>query len=155
MSSVPPYTPPGGGAPPPYDPKNQWRAYREQQKAYWNTYREQQKAQWRAQRDAWKASMGVSYVPHSPSIVGPLILIGIGILAMLMLTGHIDSGQFWDWYGRWWPLLLIGAGLAMLGEWALDIRRKTPVHRRGRGLRAPCDRECARRARPGCGAGLP
>ena len=30
MSSTPPYTPPGGGAPPPYDPKVQWRAYREQ-----------------------------------------------------------------------------------------------------------------------------
>ena len=43
----PPNTPPGGGAPPPYppyDPKTQWRVYREQQKAAW-----------RAQRDAWKA----------------------------------------------------------------------------------------------------
>ena len=47
MSSVPPFTPPGGGAPPPYppyDPKTQWRVYREQQKAAW-----------RAQREAWKA----------------------------------------------------------------------------------------------------
>ena len=35
MSSVPPNTPPGGGPPPyaPYDPKTQWRVYREQQKA--------------------------------------------------------------------------------------------------------------------------
>ena len=45
MSSVPPNMPPGGGpAPSPYDPKTQWRVYREQQKAAW-----------RAQRDAWKA----------------------------------------------------------------------------------------------------
>ncbi len=43
MSSMPPFTPPGG-TPPPYDPRMQWRIYREQQKAAW-----------RAQRDAWKA----------------------------------------------------------------------------------------------------
>ena len=38
MSSVPPNTPPGGGPPPPYppyDPKTQWRVYREQQRAAW------------------------------------------------------------------------------------------------------------------------
>ena len=33
MSSVPPNMPPGGGPPPPYDPKMQWRVYREQQRA--------------------------------------------------------------------------------------------------------------------------
>ena len=34
----------GRRTPPPYDPKMQWRVYREQQRAAW-----------RAQRDAWRA----------------------------------------------------------------------------------------------------
>jgi DUF4097 and DUF4098 domain-containing protein YvlB len=64
-----------------------------------------------------------------PSLVGPVILVCVGVVALLVVTGHIDSGAFWTWYGQWWPLLLIGAGLALLAEWALDMRRKTPVRR--------------------------
>lgn len=130
MSSVPPSTPPGGGAPPPYppyDPKTQWRAYREQQRAAWRAQRDA----WRAQRHAWKAGYGSPYGPRVPSIVGPIILICVGIIALLMMTGHINAAQFWSWYGRWWPLLLIIAGLGLLAEWALDMRRKTPVRRSG------------------------
>jgi DUF4097 and DUF4098 domain-containing protein YvlB len=125
MSSVPPNTPPGGI--PPYDPKTQWRVYREQQKAAWRAQRDA----WRAQRHAWKAGYGGVYGPRVPSMVGPLILIAIGVVALLVLTGHIAASEFWDWYARWWPLLLIGAGLALLGEWALDMRRETPVRRSG------------------------
>jgi len=33
--------------------------------------------------------------------------------------------------GRWWPLLLILAGLGLLAEWAIDLRRETPVRRSG------------------------
>lgn len=119
MSSVPP----GGGAPPPYppyDPKTQWRAYREQQRAAW-----------RAQRDAWKAGYGGYYGPRVPSIVGPIILIGVGVVALLVVTGRVNAGDFWNWYGHWWPLLLIVAGLGLLAEWAIDLRRKTPVRRSG------------------------
>jgi DUF4097 and DUF4098 domain-containing protein YvlB len=126
MSSTPPYTPPGGGAPPPYDPRTQWRAYREQQKAAWRAQRDAM----RAQRHQWKAAYGYGG-PRIPSVVGPIILIGVGIVALLIVTGRIDSGEFWSWYGRWWPLLLIAAGVAMLGEWALDMRRQTPVRRGG------------------------
>lgn len=128
MSSTPPYTPPGGGAPPPYDPKVQWRVYREQQREAWRAQRDA----WRAQRHAWKAGAGFPpYAPRVPSVVGPLILVGVGIIAMLIYGGRIDSSEFWDWYAKWWPLLLIGAGLAMLGEWALDLKRETPVRRGG------------------------
>ena len=125
MSSTPPYTPPGGGMPPPYDPRTQWKVYREQQRAAWRAQREAL----RAQRQSWKGAYG--YGPRVPSLVGPVILIGVGIVALLMLTGHIDASEFWSWYGRWWPLLLIGAGVAMLGEWALDMKRQTPVRRGG------------------------
>jgi DUF4097 and DUF4098 domain-containing protein YvlB len=116
--------PPGGAPPyPPYDPKTQYRVYREQQKAAW-----------RAQRDAWKAQR-YAYVgalgPRVPSVVGPIILIGIGIVALLLLTGRIAAVDFWSWYGQWWPLLLIGAGLALLGEWAIDMFRDNHVRRGG------------------------
>jgi DUF4097 and DUF4098 domain-containing protein YvlB len=122
--------PPGGGAPPPYqsyDPKTQWRVYREQQRAAWRAQRDA----WKAQRYAWKSSYVGTYGPRVPSVVGPIILVGIGLVALLVVTGHLAAGAFWDWYGRWWPLLLIIAGLALLGEWAIDMRRPTPVRRGG------------------------
>lgn len=127
MSSIPPSTPPGGGMPPPYDPQTQWRVYREQQRAAWRAQRDA----WKAQQHAWKAGMIGSYTPRVPSVVGPIILVAAGIVGLLIYTDRLSAGQFWTWYGHWWPLLLIGAGLALLGEWALDMRRKTPVRRGG------------------------
>jgi DUF4097 and DUF4098 domain-containing protein YvlB len=129
MSSVPPSTPPGGAPPPypPYDPRTQWRVYREQQKSAWRAQRDA----WKAQRYAMKASYANAYGPRVPSMVGPIILIGIGIVALLVLTGRINAVSFWSWYGHWWPLLLIVAGLGLLAEWAIDMRRKTPVRRGG------------------------
>jgi DUF4097 and DUF4098 domain-containing protein YvlB len=125
MSSVPPNPP--GGAPPPYDPKTQWRVYREQQRAAWRAQRDA----WRAQRHAWKYSYRGAYGPRVPSLVGPIILISIGIVGLLLVTGYISGYTFWGWYGHWWPVLLIVAGLAMLAEWVIDSRRQTPVRRGG------------------------
>jgi DUF4097 and DUF4098 domain-containing protein YvlB len=125
MSSVPPNMPPGGI--PPYDPKTQWRVYREQQKAAWRAQRDA----WKAQRYAWKAGYVGSYGPRVPSVVGPIILVGIGIIALLVATDRIAAGDFWSWYAHWWPLLLILAGLALLAEWAIDLKRETPVRRGG------------------------
>lgn len=128
--STPPNMPPGGGQPPypPYDPKTQWRVYREQQKVAWRAQRDAMKAQRYAAKAGYYGSV---YVPRVPSIVGPLILIGVGVVAFLIVTGRIDASDFWSWYAHWWPLLLIGAGIALLGEWAIDARSKTPVHRGG------------------------
>jgi len=127
MSSAPPNIPPGGGTPPPYDPRTQWRAYQEQQRAAWRAQRDA----WRAQRHAWRANYISIYGPRVPSMVGPILLVAVGVIALLIVTGHLDASTFWEWYGRWWPVVLIGAGLALLGEWALDMRRKTPVRRGG------------------------
>jgi DUF4097 and DUF4098 domain-containing protein YvlB len=129
MSTIPPSTPPGGAPPPypPYDPRTQWRIYREQQKAAWRAQRDA----WKAQRYAMKASYANAYGPRIPSMVGPIILIAIGIIALLVLTGRINAVNFWSWYAHWWPLLLIAAGLGLLAEWAIDLRRKTPVRRGG------------------------
>jgi DUF4097 and DUF4098 domain-containing protein YvlB len=130
--STPPNMPPGGGAPiPPYDSKAQWRAYREQQKAAWRAQRDA----WKAQKDVWKAGYGPGYGgvygPRVPSMVGPVILICIGIIALLIMTGHIAAENFWGWYSRWWPIMLILAGLALLAEWAIDLKREVPVRRKG------------------------
>jgi DUF4097 and DUF4098 domain-containing protein YvlB len=125
MSSMPPNVPPGGT--PPYDPRAQWRAYREQQRAAWRAQRDA----WHAQRHAWKANYMGMYGPRVPSIVGPIILVCVGIIALLLMSGRLDAPTFWEWYGHWWPLLLIGAGLALLAEWAFDMRRQTPVRRSG------------------------
>ncbi len=125
MSGAPPNMPPGGV--PPYDPKTQWRIYREQQRAAWRSQRDA----WRAQRHAWKANYWGVYGPQVPSVVGPLILVAIGVVGLLLYNGRISGPQFWTWYGHWWPLLLIGAGLALLGEWVLDLRRSAPVRRGG------------------------
>jgi DUF4097 and DUF4098 domain-containing protein YvlB len=122
MSTVPP--PPPGGYPP-YDPKTQWRIYREQQKAAWRAQRDQI----RAQAQAWKMNYRGYYGPRVPSVVGPLILVAVGVIWLMIYTGRIASAQFWTWYSHWWPMLLILAGLALLGEWALDARRATPVRR--------------------------
>jgi len=121
--------PPGGGMPPypPYDPKTQYRAYREQQKAAWRAQRDA----WKAQRTAWKANYVGVYGPRVPSMVGPILLVAIGVVALLVQTGHLGAADFWTWYSRWWPMLLIGAGVALLAEWALDMRRQTPVRRGG------------------------
>ncbi len=126
MSSVPPYNPPPGGQPP-YDPRMQWRIYREQQRAAWKAQRDAM----RAQRAAWHANMVGAYGPRVPSIVGPVILIGVGVVGLLLYSGRIAPANFWTWYGHWWPTLLILAGLALLGEWALDLRRERPVRRSG------------------------
>jgi len=126
MSSQPPFTPPPGGVPP-YDPQTQWRVYREQQRAAWRAQRDA----WKAQRHAWKAAYAGPYVPRVPSIVGPIILIAIGIIGLLIYSGRVAPAIFWQWYGHWWPLLLIFAGLALLAEWFIDTRRPTPVHRSG------------------------
>jgi DUF4097 and DUF4098 domain-containing protein YvlB len=129
MSTIPPNMPPNAPPPPPppppYDPRMQYRVYREQQKAAWRA----QKDAWRAQSYAWKASY--AGVPRVPSIVGPTVLIGIGVIALLISLGYIPAHDFWTWYAHWWPLVLIGAGLALLGEWAIDTRSQRPVRRKG------------------------
>ncbi len=125
MSTTPPNPPPNPPGYPPYDPKNQWRAYREQQKAAWRAQREA----WKAQRHAWKDHYWGG--PYASSVVGPLILIAIGVVWLLIYTGHFSAEQFWTWYAHWWPALLILAGLALLGEWVLDLRRDVPVRRHG------------------------
>jgi DUF4097 and DUF4098 domain-containing protein YvlB len=54
------------------------------------------------------------------SVLGPLLLIASGVLFLLIQTGRIDHARFWLWYGHWWPLLLVAAGVVLLAEWGFD-----------------------------------
>ena len=107
----PPYPPPGAPGGPPYgnDWKYQRRVLKEQARA--------QRDMLRAQRDAYRyQARGM----RRSSILGPLVLIAIGIIFLLIQTGHLQSYRFWEWYGRFWPILLVGAGIIMLLEWGYD-----------------------------------
>jgi len=101
---VPPPTPPPG-----YDPRDQRRYFREQASA--------QRAAWRAQRDQVRFQMRSM---RRSSLLGPILLIAIGVVFLLIQTGHLDHTRFWTWYGHWWPLLLVAAGAVVLAEWAID-----------------------------------
>ena len=43
----------------------------------------------------WKANYVGAYGPRVPSVVGPVILVCVGVIALLVVTGHIDAGAFW------------------------------------------------------------
>lgn len=94
--------------PPPYSPRDARRQARD--------YARAQRDQARAQRHYWRYWHGY----RRSSIVGPVVLVTIGIIALLLETGHLSPMHFWDWYARWWPILLIGVGLVSLAEYFWD-----------------------------------
>jgi DUF4097 and DUF4098 domain-containing protein YvlB len=107
----PPYPPPGAPSGPPYG--NDWKYQRRMLKEQARIQRDMM----RAQRDAYR------YQARSlrrSSILGPLVLITIGIIFLLVQTGKIQSHNLWEWYARFWPFLLVGAGVILLLEWAYD-----------------------------------
>ncbi len=109
-NQTPPYPPPPGPYPPPQgDWRYQRRVIREQARLQRDYYRAQQAA-YRAQLRATRRT----------SLVGPLLIIATGIVFFLIQTGRMSARFFWDWYGHWWPLLLIGVGVIMLLEWGWD-----------------------------------
>lgn len=109
MASYPPPPPP----PPGYDPREQRRFQRDQFRA-----------QMRAQRDALRAQRDMVRFQirgmRRGSVLGPILLIAIGVLFLLMESGRLDHQMFWEWYGHWWPLLLVAGGVVLLAEWAFD-----------------------------------
>ena len=68
------------------------------------------------------------YRPRPRSIVGPLVLITIGVLFLLRTTGVISPRSFHNWMVHYWPLLLIVWGVAKLLEhvWARQHGEPTP-----------------------------
>jgi len=118
MSSYPP-PPPPGQYPPVYD-RTTMRAQRQILRAQARAQQAQQRAlryQLRAQRRGLRRG----------SIVGPLIILGVGVTFLLAQTGKISWGQSLEWYGRWWPAVLIAAGIILLLEWFVDQQRGNPA----------------------------
>lgn len=122
----PPYGPPPFG----FDPRQQARFVREQMKAQARV----QKAAFRVQRDLYRYQ---SRVYRRSSILGPLMILVAGIVILLIRMGRIPLAEFSFWYGRWWPILLVGAGLILVAEWVFDQWQSnpdgTPYLRRGIG----------------------
>ncbi len=85
-----------------------------------------------SQRDAARAQRYYRRSLRRPSMVGPVVLIVLGVIALLVETDKLNAFHLWEWYIRWWPLLLIGVGLLSLGEWWLDGRHGN-VGRRSHG----------------------
>ncbi len=87
-----------------------------------------------SQRDAARAQRYYQRSLRRPSMLGPVVLIAVGVIALLVETNTLNAFHLWDWYMRWWPLLLIGVGLLSLGEWWLDRDRAHLVRRSHGGL---------------------
>jgi len=114
MSSYPP-PPPSNPGPPNYGqyPPNPTAYNRD----VWKAQRKAIKQQARVQRDLARMQMRAM---RRRSIVGPLFLLALGIVFLLGQMGRLSYAQAALWYSRWWPLVLVAAGLVLLAEWALD-----------------------------------
>ena len=132
MASYPPPYPP----PPPgsygFDPRQQRRLLRDQARA--------QRAMYKAQRDFYKQQQrGIllqSRGVRRGSILGPLIVVVLGVVLLLIRMGRLPFERFAGWYGRWWPLLFVAAGAVLVLEWAFDKATESsdrPYVRRGAG----------------------
>jgi len=108
---TPPQTPPGPPYGGPYrnDYKYQRRVLRDQARA--------QRDMFKAQRAAYRAQYRAA---RRGSIVGPILVIAIGVLFLLVQMHKLPAERLWNWFGSYWPLLLIGVGVIVLAEWAVD-----------------------------------
>ena len=73
------------------------------------------------------------------SIVGPIIVIAVGVVFLLVQIGRLPATALWLWFARWWPLLLVIFGFIRLFEWLLDQRNRAnangaPTPQRNLGL---------------------
>ena len=116
MSGYPP-----SGYPPPYDP-NAWRNQQRMIKAQQRAYQAQQKALYRMQRNQMRMQARAS---RHGSLVGPVLLVALGVVFLFTQTGRISWSHAFAWYSHWWPAVLIGAGLLLLAEWTLVRQRQT------------------------------
>jgi hypothetical protein len=98
------------GYPPPYPTRGDLKAQARAMKMQMKMQRRQMQFQARAMR--------------RNSIVGPLVLVGAGVAFLLVELGRLDWFVLMTWYGRWWPLLLIVAGLFLLAEWTIDQKQQ-------------------------------
>jgi hypothetical protein len=119
--ATPPYNP---NIPPPNDPRNDPRWQRAQNQAWQaqaRASRDAWKAQARAQKDQWRAYRRSL---RRTSLVGPLLLVAIGVVFLLVHSGRVSVPNFATWYADWWPGILIAIGLFMFAEWGISRARR-------------------------------
>ncbi|QHN02236.1 DUF4097 domain-containing protein [Granulicella sp. WH15] len=114
MASYPPPYPP----PPPYgfDPRQQRRMMKEQARAQRDAFKAQRQAV-RDQRALYRQQIRGF---RRRSLLGPLLLIAIGVALLLVRNGRLTATQAMNYYSRWWPMLFVVAGAVLLLEWGFD-----------------------------------
>ncbi|MEO6923947.1 MAG: hypothetical protein ABI142_08980, partial [Bryocella sp.] len=119
MSSYPPPPPPPPNDPnrPGYSPHAQSSTdyYRAVGKAQRNAAKQQ--ARWTRQQVRLQRRM-----MRPRSLVGPVMLLVVGILFLLVQMGKLSWDGLGNWYALWWPMVLVFAGVLLLMEWAFDQR---------------------------------
>jgi DUF4097 and DUF4098 domain-containing protein YvlB len=89
--------------------RDQMRAQRDLSRDQWKLYRDQQRAIARRSRGG--------------SILGPLLLVLLGVMFLLLSLRKMSYATVGIWYGHWWPLLLLLGGIVLLAEWAFERSR--------------------------------
>jgi DUF4097 and DUF4098 domain-containing protein YvlB len=128
MAGYPPYPPPPG-SPFGFNPRQQARMARQQVQSQIRA----QKMAMRAQRHLYRQQ---ARALRRGSILGPLLVVAIGVMLLLIRLGNVPFYSFEAWYSRWWPLVFVGAGLVLVLEWAFDHHSTlegVPFVRRGLG----------------------
>src|SRR5215469_4617461 len=107
----PPPPPPGYGPGPGYAPGSAYdrRAWKAQQRAA------KVQARWAREQYRWQRRS-----LRRGSIVGPMVLLVLGVVFLLEQTGRLSWAHSFAWYARWWPAVLIVAGVILLLEWMFD-----------------------------------
>jgi hypothetical protein len=65
---------------------------------------------------------------HNSCVVAPALLVIVGLIALFVETGHLDPLKLLHWNIRWWPLLLICAGVLALSEWWVNRDYSNPSY---------------------------
>ena len=116
MAGLPPRDSPVLG-----DSREQRRAQRQQARSERKQRRTQRKQEHSTRLQARSFLSQQRRSLRRTSLLGPLLLLTLGFTALLVRAGHPPLAAFLSWYGHWWPLLFIFAGMFLLVEWACDF----------------------------------
>jgi DUF4097 and DUF4098 domain-containing protein YvlB len=129
MAGHPPPYPPPPGSPFGFDARQQARMARQQVQAQMRA----QKIAMRAQRHLYRQQ---ARALRRGSILGPLLVVAIGVALLLIRLGNVPFYSFEAWFSHWWPLVFVAAGVVLVLEWAFDhhsTQEGVPFVRRGIG----------------------